>query len=329
MDVLIYLSALAAGFALIVFGADRFVTGASATACNYGISPLVIGLTIVGLGTSAPEILIAVQASLNGNTALAMGNAIGSNITNITLIVGVTAVIVPLSVKSEILKREFPILFAVTLLVMVLISDGTLSRIDGILMLTGLVVMLYWVTTMARSGRQGDPIDAEYEAEIPKDLSNAMAIFWLLVGMAILIGSSKLLVWGAVKLATLMGVSELVIGLTIIAIGTSLPELAASVMSAIKKEPDIAIGNVIGSNMFNLLAVMCVPGLLRPGGIEPALLSRDYLIMVVLTLVLFAMAYGFKGPGKVNRLEGALLLVFFVAYQLLLYYYKGTSLSIS
>lgn len=318
MDILEFTLALIGGFIIIVYGADRFVVGAAATARNFGIPPLIIGLTIVGLGTSAPEILIAIEASIGGNTGLAMGNAIGSNITNITLILGITAITVPLVVKSEILKREFPILFAAMLVVIILISDGQLSKLDGILMIIGLTVIMYWIVNVALS-RRGDPIDAEYEAEIPKDISNGVAVFWLIFGMILLIISSKLLVWGAVGIAGLMGISQLVIGLTIIAIGTSLPELAASVISAKRNEPDIAIGNVIGSNMFNLLAVMAVPGLLHPGDVPAMVLSRDYIIMTVVTLILFAMAFGFRGPGQINRVEGFALLFIFIAYQVLLY----------
>ncbi len=323
MDILEFTLALIGGFIIIVYGADRFVVGASATARNFGIPPLIIGLTIVGLGTSAPEILIAIEASIGGNTGLAMGNAIGSNITNITLILGITAITVPLVVKSEILRREFPILFAAMLVVIILISDGELSKLDGILMIIGLCVIMYWIVNVAL-GRRGDPIDAEYEAEIPKDISNLMALFWLIFGMILLIISSKLLVWGAVGIAELMGISQLVIGLTIIAIGTSLPELAASVISAKRNEPDIAIGNIIGSNMFNLLAVMAVPGLLHPGAVPAMVLSRDYIIMTIVTLLLFAMAFGFRGPGQINRVEGFVLLFIFIGYQVLLYIHESS-----
>lgn len=307
--------AIVAGFVFLLWGADRFVAGAAATARNLGVSPLIIGLTIVGFGTSAPEILVSAMASANGNTGLAIGNAIGSNITNIALVLGATALVMPLSVRSEILRREFPILLAVMLAALMLISDGTLGRIDGFLLLTGLVLMLYWVVSLGLRARRSDALGSEFDAEIPTDMSTLVAITWFTLGLLLLLGSSRMLVWGAVEVATHFGVSDLVIGLTIVAIGTSLPELAASIVSALRREHDIAIGNVIGSNMFNLLAVMGLPGAIHPGPIPEQVLTRDYPVMLVLTLVLFAAAYGFRGPGKVNRIEGGVLLLAFIAYQ--------------
>jgi len=307
--------AIVAGFVLLLWGADRFVAGASAAARNLGVSPLIIGLTIVGFGTSAPEILVSAMASVNGNTALAIGNAIGSNITNIALVLGATALVMPMAVRSEILRREFPILLAIMLAVLMLISDGELGRVDGILLLTGLGLMLYWVINLGLRDRRTDALGSEYDAEIPTDMSMLMASVWFILGLLLLLGSSRMLVWGAVEVATHFGVSELVIGLTIVAIGTSLPELAASIVSALRNEHDIAIGNVIGSNMFNLLAVMGLPGVIHPGPVPEDVLSRDYPVMLVLTLVLFAVAYGFRGPGKITRSEGGLLLLAFIAYQ--------------
>ncbi|HED16431.1 MAG TPA: calcium/sodium antiporter [Gammaproteobacteria bacterium] len=307
--------AIIAGFILLLWGADRFVAGAAAAARNLGISPLIIGLTIVGFGTSAPEILVSVMASINGNTALAIGNAIGSNITNIALVLGATALVTPLAVRSEILRREFPILLAVMLVALMMISDGELGRTDGIVLLTGLGLMLYWVVNLGLRDRRTDALGTEFDAEIPTDMSNLMAAVWFTLGLLLLLGGSRMLVWGAVEVATHFGVSELVIGLTIVAIGTSLPELAASIVSALRKEHDIAIGNVIGSNMFNLLAVMGLPGVIHPGPVPDQVLSRDYPVMLVLTLVLFAVAYGFRGPGKITRAEGGLLLLAFFAYQ--------------
>ncbi len=311
--------AIIAGFVLLLWGADRFVAGAAAAARNLGVSPLIIGLTIVGFGTSAPEILVSAMASINGNPALAIGNAIGSNIANIALVLGATALVMPLSVHSEVLRREFPILLAVMLVALMLIADGNLGTIDGAVLLIGLVLMLYWIVSLGLKGRRTDALGSEFDAEIPADMTMGMAAFWFLLGLLLLLGSSRMLVWGAVEVALLFGVSELVIGLTIVAIGTSLPELAASVVSAFRREHDIAIGNVIGSNMFNLLAVMGLPGLIRPGAIPDQVLSRDYPFMLVLTLVLFGVAYGFRGPGKITRLEGGMLLLAFVVYQGLLF----------
>ena len=314
------LLAVVAGFGLLVWGAERFVVGAAATARLLGVSPLLIGLTIVGFGTSAPEILVSLVASLQGNPGLAIGNAIGSNITNIALILGTTALVVPLAVNSLTMRREMPILIGTTLFAWVLIGDGKLEFRDGLALLIGLVVMLGWVIYVGLTSRGKDPLATEYEAEIPTDMSLRQALLWLLAGGLVLLAGSRLLVWGAVGIAQHFGVSDLVIGLTIVALGTSLPELAASITSALKNEPDIAIGNVIGSNMFNLLAVLGIPGIISPGTIDSGVLSRDMPIMVALTVVLLVMAYGFRGRGRINRVEGSLLLSAYVGYQTLLYF---------
>lgn len=314
--------AIVAGFALLVWGADRFVMGASATARNLGVSPLVIGLTIVGFGTSAPEMLVSAIAAWAGNPDLGIGNAVGSNITNVGLVIGVTALIAPLRVHSETLKREFPLLFLVMLIALALLLDSEMSRFDGIVLMAGMAALIYWMVSLGlRQRRDGpDPMSSEYSDEIPEHMPMWHAILWLVVGMVILLGSSRLLVWGAVNVAQWFGISDLVIGLTIVAIGTSLPELAASVMSALKNEHDIAIGNVLGSNMFNLLAVLGMPGLIHPGATPPELLNRDFPIMILLTVGLFAVSYGFKKPGQVTRIEGAVLLVGYLGYLGLLYH---------
>jgi cation:H+ antiporter len=315
------LLAIAGGFALLTWSADRFVVGASALAYNLSIPPLIIGLTIVSLGTSAPEILVSGVASLQGNTGLAVGNALGSNITNIALILGITALVMPLNVHSSILRRELPLLLGVMALALLLLLDGSLGRIDGLVLLTGMASVLVWMTLIGmREKSAHDPMTDEFADEVPTDMSMAKAGFWTLVGALCLLASSKILVWGAVSIAQAIGVSDLVIGLTIVALGTSLPELAASVMSALKNEHDIAIGNIIGSNIFNLLAVLGMPGLLHPGPVDTAVLTRDYPVMTGLTVALFVMAYGFRGPGRLNRIEGSLLVTAFVAYQTLLYF---------
>lgn len=300
-------------------GCRRFVHGASAVARNLGISPLIIGLTIVGFGTSAPEILVSIVSALEGNPGLAVGNALGSNITNIGLVLGITALITPLVVKSETLRREYPVMFAVMLLAMGLMVDGDLSHLDGIILLLGLCLMIYWMITMGMRKNRVDPMEYEYAQEIPL-ISTQKALLWLLAGFLVLLFSSRILVWGSINIAHELGVSDLVIGLTIVAIGTSLPELAASVMSALKKEPDIAIGNVIGSNMFNLLAVLGAPAVIAPLQLESGILSRDYPFMIGLSIALFIMAYGFKGDGRINRVEGGLLLLTYVAYMTVLYF---------
>jgi len=312
-------AAVLVGFALLVWGADRFVMGASATAANLGVSPLIIGLTVVAFGTSAPEILISAVAAWSGNTGLAIGNALGSNIANVGLVIGVSALIVPLSVHSDTLRREFPILFAIMLLALLLMFDGELSRFDGTVLLASMAVMLYWVVNLGLTSRKSDPIKKEFAAEIPTHMPMSRAATWLLLGLVILFVSSRMLVWGAVSIAIFFEISDLVIGLTIVAIGTSLPELAASVMSAIKKEHDIAIGNVIGSNMFNLLAVMGLPGVIHPSRFDQVVLSRDFPMMFGLTLGLFAMAYGFHKESHINRIQGGILLLAYMAYLVVIY----------
>jgi cation:H+ antiporter len=310
--------AVIVGFVFLVWGADRFVHGAAATARNLGISPMIIGLTIVGIGTSAPEILVSAIAAWQGNPALGVGNALGSNITNIALVLGATALITPLLVKSETLRREYPLMFSIMLLALVLLIDGEMSRLDGWILMMGLGLMILWMILQGLR-RDHDPMEDEYEQEIPR-ISTPSALLWLALGMVFLLGSSRALLWGAVNIAHALGVSDLIIGLTVVAVGTSLPELAASVISALRKEPDIAIGNVIGSNMFNLLAVLGLPGVIMPHAVEPEVLSRDFPYMIGLSIALFAMAYGFKGDGHLNRWEGLLLLLAYFAYLGWLYY---------
>ena len=319
--------AIIAGLTILVWGADRFVMGAAALARNLGVPPLLIGLTIVGLGTSAPEILVSAVAALQGNPELAVGNAIGSNVANIGLILGVTALVTPLLFKSAILRREYPILLVVSAFAFVLLSDGELGFVDGMLLLGSLVLTLGLLIHIGLNRPASDPMTEEFEAEIPTDLSTLAASLWLLVGLALLLISSRMLVWGAVEVATALGVSDLVIGLTIVAIGTSLPELATSVMSALKSEPDIAVGNVIGSNIFNLLAVLSVPGLLAAPAISNAVLTRDMPVMLGLTLMLFLMGRGRHGDGHINRVEGSILLACFIAYQGWLYIGAHTAAS--
>ena len=310
--------AIIIGFGLLVWGAERFVHGAAAIAKNFGVSPLIIGLTVVGIGTSAPEILISVIAAYQGNPALAVGNALGSNITNIALVLGITAIVMPMTVKSETLRREYPIMFGIMLLSLLLVWDQHLGQIDGVILISGLFVMLFW---MIRQGRKEktDPMEAEFEQEIP-EIPTQKAILWFVIGLVLLIISSRGLVWGSVNIAQAAGISDLVIGLTIVAIGTSLPELAASITSVLKKEHDIAIGNIIGSNMFNLLVVFGIPGLISPHILDPAIIQRDFPFMIGLSVVLFLMAYGFKGEGRINRFEGSLLLGGYTAYMVVLYY---------
>lgn len=318
-EIVLSTAAVIVGFLLLIWGADRFVHGASATARNLGVSPLIIGLTIVGFGTSAPEMLVSIVSALEGNPGLAVGNALGSNITNIGLVLGMTAIITPLVVKSETLRREYPAMFAVMLLTLALMLDGDLSRKDGVVLMGGLGLMFFWMTGIGLRKHRVDPMETEYAQEIPL-ISTPRALLWILAGFMVLLFSSRILVWGSINIAHALGVSDLIIGLTIVAIGTSLPELAASIMSALKKEPDIAIGNIIGSNMFNLLAVLGTPALITPLALENEVLSRDYPFMIGLSIALFTMAYGFRGTGRVNRIEGMLLLLAYIAYMVVLYH---------
>ncbi len=319
--------AVIAGFILLVWAADRFVLGASATARNLGVSPLLIGLTIVGFGTSAPEMLVSAVASWSGNPNLGVGNAIGSNITNVGLVLGVTALITPLLVHSATLRREFPVLFAIMALAILLLWDGVMSRLDGVVLLLGMLAMVVWMVRMGQQQQatecdpvEGcDPLHEEYAEEIPADMPMWQALGWTAVGLLLLLVSSRLLVWGAVEIAHAFGVSDLIIGLTIVAIGTSLPELAASVVSARKGEHDIAVGNVLGSNMFNLLAVLGLAGAITPAELPPEVFSRDLPAMVITALMLFVMAARPGGKHQVGRIGGILLLLAYSVYMVLLY----------
>jgi cation:H+ antiporter len=308
------IGAIVIGFVLLVWGADRFVIGAGATARNLGVAPILIGLTIVAFATSAPEILVSVVASMQGTPALAVGNAVGSNIANIGLVLGAAAILRPMEVRSQTLRRELPALLVVTLFAFMLCSDQNLSRTDGMVLLVGLALLMYWIVALAFRSSASDPMGADYAAEIPSDMTMARALTWLAIGLGVLLVGSNLLVNGAVAIAESLGVSDLIIGLTIVAIGTSLPELAVTTVSAVKGEHGLAVGNIIGSNMFNLLAVMGLAAAIAPSDLDPQVLSFHLPVMVGLTMVLFVMAYSFGGQGRINRWEGAALLMTFFAY---------------
>ncbi|WP_338074225.1 calcium/sodium antiporter [Halochromatium glycolicum] len=315
MDLIPALLAIVGGFALLVWSADRFVDGAAATAGHAGMPSLVIGMVIVGFGTSAPEMVVSAMAALDGNPDLALGNALGSNIVNTGLVLGVTALVAPIVVHSKIIRRELPLLFGIGLAAGILFWDGALTRPESLLLLLGFFALIGWSLVAALRGH-GDALEAETVQELESHaMTLGRALFWLAAGLVLLIVSSRGLVWGAVNVAQTLGVSDLVIGLTIVALGTSLPELAASVMAARKGEHDIALGNLVGSNMFNLLAVVGIAGVIMPmPTLAPAILTRDWPVMMGLIAALFVMAYGFRGQGRINRLEGALLVLAFVAY---------------
>nr|VFJ60757.1 MAG: cation:H+ antiporter [Candidatus Kentron sp. DK] len=317
---LTYFLAIALGFGLLVWGSDRLVAGASALAGNLGVSPLIIGIVIVGMGTSAPEIMVSVVAAWQGNPHVAIGNAIGSNITNIGLVVGFTALVLPLMVDSNTLRVEFRLMFLVIFLACALLWDGQLGIVDGAILLLGFALLMGKMVHAGLTARPTDPMRQEIDGAIPA-LATLPALVWLLIGLVVLLLGSRAVVWGAVNIAEILGVSDLVIGLTVIAIGTSLPELGASLMGAYKKEPDIAIGNVIGSNMFNLLAVLGLPGVMAPGAVPPDVLYRDIPVMLALSIALVMAGYGFGGkPGRISRWEGGALLAIFCGYETVLYF---------
>ena len=319
-----YLASIVFGFAILVWSADRFVDGAASTAKHLGMPSLLIGILIVGFGTSAPEMVVSAIAAYEGNPGLALGNAIGSNIVNIALILGITAIVAPIAVNSKIVKKEIPLLLLIVLFTGYLLLDNTLTLFEGVILLAGFFALVLWSVFAAFRSR-GDSFEDQMDIELNEDImSLKVGIMWLVFGLILLIASSRLLVWGAVGVANSFGVSDLIIGLTIVALGTSLPELAASVMAARKGEHDIAIGNVVGSNMFNLLAVIGIAVIIAPmNSIPLEVLQRDWTIMLLLTIALFVMAYGFKGRnGRINRVEGTILILCYVAYNT----YLGMSL---
>jgi len=302
------------GLLLLIWGADRFVHGAAATARNLGVAPLMIGLTIVSFATSAPEILVSVVAALRGDPDLAIGNAIGSNIANIGLVLGTVAMFRPIELKSATLRREMPALLAVTLLTISLFLDSFVGRIDGMVLLIGLVIVVIWLVRLGIRSSATDPLQTDFEAEIPRGTSTRWAVFWLVVGLGTLLFGAELLVDGATSIAVRLGVSDIVIGITLVALATSLPELAVSLVSVFKGEYGIAIGNIVGSNIFNLLAVVGVAAVIQPAALPPSVLSLHLFVMVAFTLVLFAMTYEYDGRGVITRYEGFALVTAFLAY---------------
>lgn len=307
--------ALIAGLALLVWSADRFVEGAAAAARHFNVPPLLIGMVIVGFGTSAPEMVVSTIASWQGNPGIALGNAYGSNIVNIALILGLTAMISPIVVHSLVLHKELPILLAVTGFALLLLQDHELSRSDGWLHLLLFAMLVGWsILQGVRNSR--DTLGEETESELVEhQMPVGRAFINLGIGLVLLIASSRLLVWGAVNIAHFFGVSDLIIGLTVVAVGTSLPELASSIVAVRKNEHDIALGNIIGSNMFNTLAVIGIAGTIHPLAVEAAIFSRDMMVMTFLTVCLYLFCYGLAGTqGRITRPQGLLLLATYVGY---------------
>jgi cation:H+ antiporter len=311
-------AAILVGFIILIWSADLFVSGAASIAKNMGMSPIIIGLTIVSIGTSAPEILVSITASLSGAGELAIGNAIGSNIANIALVLGITVLVAPLMVQERCMKAEILLLVVATLAVGVLILDHELSPLDGWLMIALLALIVAQLVM-----QQFKDQDLLHQAgdEPEKLLAPTRAGLCFLFGLALLIASSNLLVWGAVHTAQELGVSELVIGLTIVAVGTSLPELAATIASAVRGHTEIALGNIIGSNLFNLLAVMAIPGIVATRTLEPAVISRDYMTMAALTVFLALAIYFSRwrsksspGHAYLGRILGTVLVCSYALY---------------
>lgn len=307
------------GLVVLTYGADRFVEGAAATATNLGVPSLLVGLVIVGFATSAPEMLVSGIAAWEGRPTLGIGNAIGSNITNVGLVLGATALLVPMTVRSGILGREFPLLFAVLGVATATLWDDSLSRTEGLLLLGGMFVMIGVTVWLALHVQRGDPIVAEIDHELPPRMSGVRATVWLCLGLGLLLLGSRFVVSGAAEIAARLGISDVIIGLTVVAIGTSLPELAASIASAWKNEHDIALGNVLGSNMFNSLGVLGIPAVIAPGAFEAEVMQRDVPSMVLLTVLLFLMCRPRAGQQRIGRFDGAILLGAFVFYQVMLF----------
>ncbi|PMM06077.1 calcium/sodium antiporter [Vibrio kanaloae] len=302
------------GLGFLVWSADKLVYGAAALARNFGISPLVIGMTILAMGSSAPEMMVSATAALDGKTDTAVGNVIGSNIANIALILGITALIKPLSISSGVIRRELPLMIGVTLLAGALLWDNHLGFYEGVLLFVLFAAFLFAMLQISRSEKKnGDAFLDEQESEIPQGVSHPKAAMWVVIGLIILPLAADMLVDNAVIIAKYFGMSDLVIGLTIIAVGTSLPELAASLAGVMKGEDDMAVGNLIGSNVFNILAVMGIPGILNPSILSEFAMGRDFWVMLGVSLLLVVMALG--KSRSVNRIEGGVLIVTFVAYQ--------------
>ncbi|MFA0552035.1 calcium/sodium antiporter [Vibrio lentus] len=302
------------GLGFLVWSADKLVYGAAALARNFGISPLVIGMTILAMGSSAPEMMVSATAALDGKTDTAVGNVLGSNIANIALILGITALIKPLSISSGVIRRELPLMIGVTLLAGALLWDNHLGFYEGVLLFVLFAAFLFAMLQISRSEKKnGDAFLEEQESEVPEGVSNPKAAMWVVVGLIVLPLAANMLVDNAVVIAKFFGMSDLVIGLTIIAVGTSLPELAASLAGVMKGEDDMAVGNIIGSNVFNILAVMGIPGILNPSILNEFAMGRDFWVMLGVSLLLVVMALG--KSRSVNRIEGGVLIVTFVAYQ--------------
>lgn len=317
---LILCFALLVAFLILFWSADQFVYGAAATARNFHMSSMLIGLTVVSMGTSAPEAFVAVASALDGAPALAVGNAIGSNIANTGMVLGITALLVPLPFREEVLRRDLPVLMAVTICAGITLMNLYLGVLDSLFLIAGFILFLHQLASEHRRAfSMGMAVEIEELERIPI-MSTRKGMFVLTFSLVLLLASAELLVWAATEIAIIMGVGELVIGLTVVAVGTSLPELVVSVTSALKGQTDIAIGNIVGSNIFNILLVLAIPGLIYPTDFGFEILWRDYLLMFMMTLILVLFAYAPKSRARISRLEGAFLLFIWIAYLVSLYH---------
>lgn len=322
-----YITSILIGFALLIWSSDRFVDGAADLAAYYGVNPMIVGMVVIGFGTSAPEMLVSAVAAFKGSAGIGIGNALGSNITNISLVLGVTAIIYIIPVKSRIIRKELPLLLACNVLALGTLAFGTFDVIDGIVLFTGLVIVLTWMMRAANTEEKPEALLHDIEEHFSEKPHQKTALFWTIVGLLLLLLSSNLLVWGSSNIAQSLGVSDLVIGLTIVAIGTSLPELAATLMSAKKGETDLAIGNIIGSNFFNTLGVLALPALLAPQTPDSSAIYRDMPIVIVLTFILLIFAHSFSHKKVLNRWKGIVLVSIFIGYQGLLFYHSANNVS--
>ncbi|WAH54331.1 calcium/sodium antiporter [Pseudescherichia vulneris] len=313
---LLAMALLIIGLLLVVYSADRLVFAASILCRSVGIPPLIIGMTVVTIGTSLPEIIVSVAASLHGQMDLAIGTALGSNIVNILLILGLTALFHPFTVHSDILRREIPLMLIVSALAGVVLYDGQLSRADGLFLL---LLAVLWLVFIVKIGRQGnDSLTREQLAELPREGSLSVAFLWLGVALIVMPMATRMVIDNATVLANVLGMSELTIGLTVIAIGTSLPELATAIAGARKGEDDIAIGNIIGSSIINIAIVLGLPALIVPGSFNPLAFTRDYGVMLVVSVIFALLCW--RRQRQTGRGAGALLLGGFIIWMAMLYW---------
>tara|TARA_B100001094_G_scaffold332865_2_gene406975 strand:- start:9980 stop:10963 length:984 start_codon:yes stop_codon:yes gene_type:complete len=313
-----------AGLALLLWSSDRFIFGASALSKNLGLPPFLIGLTIIAVGSSAPEMFIAAVAAFNNQNDTAIGNVLGSNTANILLILGCTTLVKSMAIRSKTIFKELPLLLGASLLGAWCIHDGILSRLDGLILLIGFIGLMIYLIHDAimhqREAAHDDQLAENYPKEVPLHVATSKASFWVVLGLVLLPTSAQMMVEGASGIARLFGFSELMIGLTIIALGTSLPELAASITSVLKGEDDLAVGNIVGSNLFNILAVLAIPGIINPTSgnnfIDPLAITRDLYIMLGSTVLLIILICVGAKPHRLSRWQGGILLLAYIAYQL-------------